>query len=97
MVGPKGANVDFSCSGVVGGLSKNGNRRMAPCFWADAVGPVDNASNSKPAAASARRSRFISCLLFYNAGFTKPAVAALPALAELSCKTATLARLPQNE
>src|SRR5438132_1253818 len=78
IIGRKAANVDSSCSDMLAGLSKKGTLRMPPCFWANAVCPMDSASNSAPAAASARRSRFIYiCLLFHDAGLSKPAAASL--------------------
>src|SRR5215469_12407734 len=45
---------------------------MPPCFWAKAVSPIENASNTEPAAASTRRSSVIFSLLFKRAGSASP-------------------------
>src|SRR5712671_5978740 len=67
------AAVASSWIDMLAGLSKWGIFRMPPGFWANAVCPMDNASDSAPAAARTRRSRFIpSYLLFNNAGCNRP-------------------------
>src|SRR5216684_4945326 len=90
IIGRLTAAVDSSSIDMLAGLSKWPTFRMPPVFWANAASAAVNASDSAPAAASTRRSRFIPNLLFNDAGLG-PATASL--LARLLGSPARLQRL----
>src|SRR5215471_2042879 len=72
-IGRLTACVDSSSIDMLAGLSKWPRCRIPPAFWATAASGVNNASDSEPAATSARSSRFIRiCLLFEDAGLVGP-------------------------
>src|ERR1700730_5162402 len=72
IIGRSAAAVDSSRSGMLAGLSKWEILRIPPVFWAKAASAAVSASDSTPAAASTRRSRFISNLLFEDTGLGPP-------------------------
>src|SRR3984893_4055317 len=72
IIGRSAAAVDSSRSDMLAGLSKWEILRIPPVFWAKAASAAVSASDSTPAAASTRRSRFISNLLFEDTGLSPP-------------------------
>ena len=60
IIGPSAKIVASSWIDMLAGLSGLYIRNMPPCFWANAASAAARTVSNAPAAASARRSRFIS-------------------------------------
>src|SRR5580704_2624711 len=96
IIGRSAAAVDSSRSDMLAGLSKWEILRIPPVFWAKAASAAVSASDSAPAAASTRRSRFISNLLFEDTGLGPPLHPCWPVYWALAARN-SVGRLPQFE